>query len=1792
MSIELEKKAKESKRYLAAAEDFDIFSGQSEQTDDEILESKASVRTQQSQNQTFTETTKTTATSKKDINLRLETLQKNKPDNKRITKIDDSPQTDSDYVESSDNSYKSPKIKLVIGRKEITTNETSAITESRLTVYGSQDVDITISSESRISVTTTQTSETLAGSLDSKDTPKRFKNYTIIEDELKDEEDDFNRADRKRDESVAFATKKSIHLYGSFDSNAESPATDPSVSHHVTDTGISMTRGFTETTSPGLNLPSEENIEEVKKPTLDLLEVEAEETELTDAGLSPIAADDAEMINNAFLMAAEEETHYTTTATSPVEFDEASATSEAGTITDRVETKDASSSPLDENVVLSISEVPEITDEEFLSNRRATGEVKAKVKILEEQTTKNLSTTKRRVDFEEPPKIEQYLDEKIENKQTFSELKKVFSPDKEESEEVSPTETIPPVHEVIEKIEKQISVESGKKGIETVVKQTVEKKATEVLSEIESQILHETDFVKEDRKKIDKRSTQVFKADKYHVDTENLEGIQEPVCEVKVLKKHVPNLTDDAENEPIKDEANIIKVSETVAAIESKIKESSSDTSSKKLESEPERHLIMTEESFDVLSPTDKEIIQKSVAEKICIYERKISAEEKIQNDEEKSEHLKDQEMLSGKVNIIKAAEEIHVPEKGTPSEMLKETQVFDESDNVLNKLLKDSKIIKPVENIQNNKLTTQIVTQSVITKTDNFLKESKIYESKLNETRIFVPPKELLNKKAPSSDDEFSKLPNDSKLSEPLKEKSREESDEDEPSLKSPTKLDQVKPFEKIEDTKQTTQTVTQSIISQTASFVKETIIDGKPKFDDVKTSEPSKEMSIDKAPSKSPSDDKLSELPKDLKLTEPLKEKSREESDEDEPSLKSPTKLEQVKPFEKIEDTKQTTQTVTQSIISQTASFVKETIIDGKPKFDDVKKSEPSKEMSIDKAPSKSPSDDKLSELPKDLKLTEPLKEKSREESDEDEPSLKSPTKLDQVKPFEKIEDTKQTTQTVTQSIISQTASFVKETIIDGKPKFDDVKKSEPSKEMSIDKAPSKSPSDDKLSELPKDLKLTEPLKEKSREESDEDEPSLKSPTKLDQVKPFEKIEDTKQTTQTVTQSIISQTASFVKETIIDGKPKFDDVKTSEPSKEMSIDKAPSKSPSDDKLSELPKDLKLTEPLKEKSREESDEDEPSLKSPTKLDQVKPFEKIEDTKQTTQTVTQSIISQTASFVKETIIDGKPKFDDVKTSEPSKEMSIDKAPSKSPSDDKLSELPKDLKLSEPLKEKSREESDEDEPSLKSPTKLDQVKPFEKIEDTKQTTQTVTQSIISQTASFVKETIVDGKPKFDDVKTSEPSKEMSIDKAPSKSPSDDKLSELPKDLKLSEPLKEKSREESDEDEPSLKSPTKLDQVKPFEKIEDTKQTTQTVTQSIISQTASFVKETIIDGKPKFDDVKTSEPSKETSIEKAPSKSPSDDKLSELPKDSKISEPLKEKSREESDEDEPSLKSPTKLDQVKPFEKIEDTKQTTQTVTQSIISQTASFVKETIIDGKPKFDDVKTSEPSKEMSIDKAPSKSPSDDKLSELPKDLKLSEPLKEKSREESDEDEPSLKSPTKLEQVKPFEKIEDTKQTTQTVTQSIISQTASFVKETIVDGKPKFDDVKTSEPSKEMSIDKAPSKSPSDDKLSELPKDLKSSEPLKEKSREESDEDEPSLKSPTKLDQVKPFEKIEDTKQTTQTVTQSIISQTASFVKETIIDGKPKFDDVKTSEPSKEIRLKKLRQSHPVTINYLNCRRI
>ncbi|KAG5680944.1 hypothetical protein PVAND_010419 [Polypedilum vanderplanki] len=632
------------KKYLAAAEeDFeeeieenDDVEEEEEQTQEKIKVSK--VRTQQSQSQTFTET-KTTATSKKDINLRLETLQKTTQDKSKIPKIDESPLTDSDYVESPDSSFKSsrkdsPKVKLLIGRKEIKTNETSAITESTLTVYGTQDVDIKISSESSISVTTTQEKEkeTIG---DLKDTPRKYKRYTIIEDDVLNEEDDFNRADRKREDSVAFATKKSIHLYGSFDSNADSPATDSPASHYVTDTGISLTRGFTETTSPGLESHSEKD---PKKPIVDTLDVETEEMELTDAGLSPIQADDADMLNQAFQLASEEETHYINTATSPVEFEETSEkhdTSEAATITDKIETKDASSSPLEENVALSVSEMPEITDEEFLTTRRLTNEVKTKVKIIEEQSSK-IPTIKRRVDFEEPPKIDEYLNEKSETK-PLSEIKKKFSPEKEIDDEPSiSSEPTPPVHEVIQKIEKQISVEGGKKipqpesGISHRYISKDEKLTSEdTLDDVESQIVQEEDM-RPIVKKVEKRNiVSGFKADPYYIDSENLEGIHEPVFEKKITKKHVSDLTD----ETCIEEPQIPKVSESIAAIESKLKEVRGDLESTKTKSQQnEENKMQLDKTFDILSPSDSEKIDKTVAEKVSIIEKRLSDEEEIKD--------------------------------------------------------------------------------------------------------------------------------------------------------------------------------------------------------------------------------------------------------------------------------------------------------------------------------------------------------------------------------------------------------------------------------------------------------------------------------------------------------------------------------------------------------------------------------------------------------------------------------------------------------------------------------------------------------------------------------------------------------------------------------------------------------------------------------------------------------------------------------------------------------------------------------------------------------------------------------------------------------------------------------------------------------------------------------------------------------------------------------------------------------------------------------------------------------
>uniref|UniRef100_A0A182JFP4 Uncharacterized protein n=1 Tax=Anopheles atroparvus TaxID=41427 RepID=A0A182JFP4_ANOAO len=327
----------------------------------------------------------------------------------------------SDIVESPDSVHSarytrgdSPAIKLVIGRKEIKTSDTSAITESRLTVYGHKDVEISISSQSTISLTTTHTSKdgrektaetstTSGGEVKEVSSGKRYKQFKLID------EPDSEQIERKRDDTVSFSKKKSVYLFGSFDSSSGSPITEASVSQHVTDTGISLTRGFTETmTSPGVASSSgEEKNKKVSIITDTAVDVEIEELELTDAGLSPIQPDEADI--TADFQLAEDDIHFAHTGTSPMDFEEQSVsaaqdTSEAATLTDRVETKDASNSPLDVPITSILKrDVSKLTDEELLTGRRGSGDVKAKVKMLEQNQKAHSvqSSPKKKVEFED-----------------------------------------------------------------------------------------------------------------------------------------------------------------------------------------------------------------------------------------------------------------------------------------------------------------------------------------------------------------------------------------------------------------------------------------------------------------------------------------------------------------------------------------------------------------------------------------------------------------------------------------------------------------------------------------------------------------------------------------------------------------------------------------------------------------------------------------------------------------------------------------------------------------------------------------------------------------------------------------------------------------------------------------------------------------------------------------------------------------------------------------------------------------------------------------------------------------------------------------------------------------------------------------------------------------------------------------------------------------------------------------------------------------------------------------------
>ncbi|BES87250.1 ankyrin 3, node of Ranvier (ankyrin G) [Nesidiocoris tenuis] len=178
-----------------------------------------------------------------------------------------------------------PTIELIIGRKEVRTNEASATSESKLTVYTAHDVEISIRSQSHISLTTTK--RDLAGKktshtvdFDSKiDTSKdeAFEDYIIAPE----------KKERKKEDNVIFSSRKSIYTYDSQTSPYESPDTEYSVSHHISDTGISLTRGTITETS----IAQQPGSSGVKITSDTLVMSEIEEAELTDAGLSPIQDD-------------------------------------------------------------------------------------------------------------------------------------------------------------------------------------------------------------------------------------------------------------------------------------------------------------------------------------------------------------------------------------------------------------------------------------------------------------------------------------------------------------------------------------------------------------------------------------------------------------------------------------------------------------------------------------------------------------------------------------------------------------------------------------------------------------------------------------------------------------------------------------------------------------------------------------------------------------------------------------------------------------------------------------------------------------------------------------------------------------------------------------------------------------------------------------------------------------------------------------------------------------------------------------------------------------------------------------------------------------------------------------------------------------------------------------------------------------------------------------------------------------------------------------------------------------
>ncbi|XP_066148169.1 ankyrin-2-like [Euwallacea fornicatus] len=281
-----------------------------------------------------------------------------------------------------------PTLELIIGRKEVKTKDASATAESRLTLYGHKDVEISIKSQSHISVTTItrdnsgfETSEKFDVGINTTAETEGIHGLIIPVDTR-----------NKREETVNFSGTKQVYTYDTTDDLSEmaSPHTEEaSVSHHVTDTGISLTRGTTtETLSIGKHLQLAQQTTGFISDT-----IEPEEGECTDAGLSPIQADET------LHQGIDDLTLLTETATSPIDFHV--DTSEAATLTDQVDTKDASNSPIKIEESPPLSSAAELLkDEEVLAKRRGSGDVKAKIKLIEEQASKHSL----RAEFKKPRK--------------------------------------------------------------------------------------------------------------------------------------------------------------------------------------------------------------------------------------------------------------------------------------------------------------------------------------------------------------------------------------------------------------------------------------------------------------------------------------------------------------------------------------------------------------------------------------------------------------------------------------------------------------------------------------------------------------------------------------------------------------------------------------------------------------------------------------------------------------------------------------------------------------------------------------------------------------------------------------------------------------------------------------------------------------------------------------------------------------------------------------------------------------------------------------------------------------------------------------------------------------------------------------------------------------------------------------------------------------------------------------------------------------------------------------------